>query len=795
MAAYCVSTRLTPAEQLAFDAAPVMIWVAGPDAESCWFNRSWLEFTGRTMADELAGGWAQGVHRDDIDRRRDSLGRAFAARGPFELDYRLRHRDGSYRWVMDRATPRWAADGTFLGFVGAAVDIQARRDLQASLERARDEAGKAADSIPALVFKTGPKGGMSYANRAWVEYTGYEPNVGSAGKGWAPLVHKDDEHANRRAWRASLASGEAFETAYRLRRHDGVYRWHYVHAVPVCGVDGIEAWYGTCADIDDKVRTDIALQASEERLRLAQRVAGMGTWEWDIPGNVVTWSPEMEEIYGLSQFGHDGAFDSYMDRTHPEDREMTLAAVEALLKTGLLEMEHRIVRADGEVRWLEARGELFRDEAGRPVRAIGVGLDITERKQYELALGRTDGRLRMLADVGAALVIADPESEMLASAARAITRGFADLCVIDIAEGGVFNRLAVEYSDALDAEAAEVLRTEPPRMDDGGDIETRVYKGGAPVLTVAAYGQGDHVRSERHRAAVEQLSLGAVMVLQLRHDDQRHGVLVLARAATTAAFDADDREAAMDLSRRIALSLSSRRMTLQLRSQSAVKDEVLGLISHELRTPLTTLKGNASTLVRHGSRVSDADRQIAIEDIRTDADRLERIIENMLVLARVEGATEIELEPTLLHHVVRSVATEFAGRFPQHELRLDLTHDTLLVLGHETYLRQVVMNLLTNSVKYGHGTAIEVSTARAGDHAVLTVSDRGPGLSDQLLAKVFEPFFRSRRDAARAPGVGLGLTVCRRLLDELGGRIEARQREGGGAQFAVTLPLMGDVDE
>ena len=117
------------------DAAPVMIWMSGPDKEGVFFNKGWLEFTGRTLEQELGDGWLQGVHTEDLAHCLDVCGTAFGRREPFTVEYRLRRKDGEYRWLIDTGTPRFESDGTFLGYIGSCIDITPRK--QAELERQR----------------------------------------------------------------------------------------------------------------------------------------------------------------------------------------------------------------------------------------------------------------------------------------------------------------------------------------------------------------------------------------------------------------------------------------------------------------------------------------------------------------------------------------------------------------------------------------------------------------------------------------------------------------------------------
>lgn len=230
-----------------------------------------------------------------------------------------------------------------------------------------------------------------------------------------------------------------------------------------------------------------------------------------------------------------------------------------------------------------------------------------------------------------------------------------------------------------------------------------------------------------------------------------------------------------------------------LAASNTVKDEFLGLISHELRTPVTTIFGNARLLRDRGARLNDAYREQMIADIAGDAERLLAIIENLLLLTRLESGTGMELEPQALGRVTAKIVEAYRGQHLERTITVDAPGEPLIVEADGGYLEVLIGNLLNNAVKYSPtGTPIDVVVGGRDGHGEVIVRDRGIGIGEDDVQRLFSAFYRS--DAARSMGngVGIGLTVCRRLVESLGGRIWARPRPGGGSEFGFALPLASE---
>jgi PAS domain S-box-containing protein len=227
-----------------------------------------------------------------------------------------------------------------------------------------------------------------------------------------------------------------------------------------------------------------------------------------------------------------------------------------------------------------------------------------------------------------------------------------------------------------------------------------------------------------------------------------------------------------------------------LHLSSAVKDEFLGLVSHELRTPVTTIFGNARLLHERGDQLGDAQRHSMIADIADDSDRLLAIVENLLLLTKLESGSAVDLEPQVLAHVVRKSVASFQRRHIGRKVKMAIEPRHLIVESDRTYLELVLENLLSNATKYSPASSeIEVVVHRQDREARVVVLDRGIGLGSTEPEQLFTAFFRTEEAKRHTSGIGVGLAVCRRILELQGGRIWASSREGGGSEFGFALPL------
>ncbi|MBA2382605.1 MAG: hypothetical protein H0V73_10895, partial [Chloroflexi bacterium] len=218
------------------------------------------------------------------------------------------------------------------------------------------------------------------------------------------------------------------------------------------------------------------------------------------------------------------------------------------------------------------------------------------------------------------------------------------------------------------------------------------------------------------------------------------------------------------------------------------QEAFIGVVSHELRTPITTILAGSRLL--HRRLANDPASAELSEDIEVEADRLARIVDDLLVLSRLERRhLTIGDEPVHLDHLLTRVVGSEAARWPDHRIEVLPSTGSHVVLGDETYVEQVLRNLISNAAKYSPaGTVVQVAITDApADEVHVRVLDRGPGVAPAEVDHLFSLFYRSPATAASAAGAGIGLFVSRRLVDEMGGRMWARPRDEGGSEFGLAL--------
>jgi two-component system sensor histidine kinase/response regulator len=316
--------------------------------------------------------------------------------------------------------------------------------------------------------------------------------------------------------------------------------------------------------------------------------------------------------------------------------------------------------------------------------------------------------------------------------------------------------------------------------------EVRSVRPDTPVLLLTGHGE--------HDLTIQALRRGAFDFL-VKPIDREYFTAALSRALDMRALRRQVKAQQTELEMRARmLEETVERRTEELVRANEAKDEFLGLISHEMRTPLTILSGGLQVLRSRTDTLPREDRDGLMQDLVHESERLTRMVEDLLVLARSESYVIRNPEPISVVPMLRKLATRMEP-VTDRVIHIEAAEGLPLVAGDLTFLERIIENLISNAVKYSQPPAsVEIgASAREDGQVAITVSDHGIGVADSEINRIFDSFYRSNESSAAVAGHGVGLAVCKRLVEALSGTIAANHREGGGLEVSFTVPAYDET--
>jgi K+-sensing histidine kinase KdpD len=422
--------------------------------------------------------------------------------------------------------------------------------------------------------------------------------------------------------------------------------------------------------------------------------------------------------------------------------------------------------------------------------------------------GDTDpavAELQILSEVAKALASHLEFSELLHTVMERIYRGieqvdFGLLILWDPTEGS-FRPRAARGTVIKDAPALEALS-----LQQNESIAGRVHDLDKAVLLTSLIDAGDWTADMQpdNRAAVIRAFGGdippsQVAAVPLKTGEYRYGVLILGSLQDSPAFSERDLDFVTVLADLISLAIDRARMeeeasaALEAQLSGRLRAEALATLSHELRTPLAAIKGYSSALLLEDVEWPDDKRSEFLKLIDGECDDLETMITDILDSSLIDvGQMALEYQPVRLERLAREVADEMQSRTDDHRLVVDFPREFPILDADSRRIKQVMRNILDNSIKYSPDGGLIVIRGEARTHdAVLEISDQGVGLSPEDLIPLFDKYFRVKSPTGyHVSGTGLGLPVARAIVEAHGGRIWAESKVGEGTTLSFSIPLI-----
>ncbi|MET1005006.1 MAG: PAS domain S-box protein [Propionibacteriaceae bacterium] len=587
----------------------------------------------------------------------------------------------------------------------------------------------------------------------------------------------------------------------RYVRKDGSNVWCLVNRSPLFDEAGQHiGCINLISDITERKQLDEQLRRNSELLAEAQRVAHLGSWGWDVANDLIDWSDEMYLILGLPITGEQLTFSSYLDRVHPDDRDMVIGLVSGGVDgEPTFTYDCRVIRANGDVAWIHAEGETSKDELGTVRTMRGTMLDITAYKEAVQEVERTSARYQLLQrmateankDSGFEHVLGIAVEQILLHTRWPVGRVFLvsgdpPQLALDPLPSGTVVTPSTQSPDDPPREAVEGCRTA---------LAGRVLASGRPVWLSPVPVDGDTAEATCSPfpagfAFPVLINRDVVAVLEFLSDrpaDVDQELLeTCEQVGTQLARVAQRQQAAADLAAARDSAMESVR----------VKSEFLATMSHEIRTPMNGVIGLTHLLL--DTELDARQRQYA-EGVQVSGEVLLSVINDILDFSKLEaGKVELDREDFEVRRVVEEVTEMMAPTAYGKGLEL-LAHCSpdvpAVLVGDSGRIRQILLNLVSNGVKFS--TVGEVVTkvtsvplANGGVQLRFQVTDTGIGIPEESRSRLFESF--SQADASttrRYGGTGLGLAISQRLVEAMGGSIGFDSEVDRGSTFWFEVPL------
>jgi len=690
---------------------------------------------------------------------------------------------------------------TLMKVVVSLVDITDRKQAEERLREAEAKYRTLVEQMPAVTYLDALDETAStlYISPQVEAVLGYSPEEWMADPElWPRLLHPDDRGRALAENARHNTTGAPFNLEYRLIARDGRVVWIRDQAVIVRDETGQPRYsQGLMMDITEHTRAEQALREAETKYRTLVEQLPAITYiaALDEAKTRLYVSPQIETLLGFTQAEYLADPDLWRKQLHPDDRERVLAEATRLYEgSETFVSEYRTLARDGHAVWFHDEAVIVKAEARQPRFLQGVKIDITARKQRER-------ELEAIATVSAALRVAQSRAEML----PIILDQLIELLKADGASLAFREPNSDEIAIVLgQGNGAPFTGT---RLRVGHGVTGYVVETGQPYLT------NDAPHDPRFLWPRLLGDLRAVACIPLLAQGQTSGALWVGR--TTPFADDEVRlliaiaDIAANALRRVSVMetleqrVAERTRELeaaneQLKELDRLKDQFVASVSHELRTPLTNITLYLGMLGKTGAE--GLGRYLSV--LQRETRRLTHLIEDVLTLSRIgQGGATLALEPRVLDGLIAEVLEAHAASAEAKSLTL--THkpnpDAPVVPIDYAQMMQVFTNLIGNAVAYTPAagqvtvtTGLRRSGARAG--VVVCVHNTGPVIPAEDLLHLFERFYRGRTGwESGEPGTGLGLTICKEIVERHHGQISARSEEDFGTEFEVWLPMRTDA--
>ncbi len=690
------------------------------------------------------------------------------ARREERLYFNFRHRlaSGEIRDVEVYSGPIETEQGILLYSI--IHDITDRSRAEEEVRRNRALLDAIVNGTTDAVYVKDLRGRHLLANAAVARFTG-KPVEEILGRDDSFLFPADEARAMMERDRGIMAGGATVSIEESATLAGGARVAFLATKGPLRDADGnVVGIFGISRNITDFKRAESRLRDSEARYREVVNQIGEVIFHTDAHGGWLFLNKAWEEITGFSVDETLGTM--FLDYVHPDDRQRHIELFAPLIERRQDNCRHevRFLHKDGGFRWIEVHARLGIDAEDQASGTTGTLRDVTQQRRVEEALKQSEARANLILDTA-------PDAMLLVAADGRIERA-------NVRAAALFGYGA----DGLVGVAIEDLV--PERMRHGHRALRGQFFDEARARPMNA---GPHIMARRRDGSEFPVEIGLATMC---FAGARHVIASVLDISARQAAEEEIRRLNADLERRVEeRTAEAQAARIEAERLSQVKTEFLANMSHEIRTPLNGILGLAQVGQRKSAGRAAFD---VFSRILDSGQLLLGIVNDILDFSKIEaGKFVVEAGTVELGQLLDRIDELMRDRAHARGIDFDIRTAADLPArcqGDPLRLSQVLVNLVSNAIKFTEKGRVEVAAAREGDELVFRVVDSGIGMTPAEIGRLFQPFEQADGSTTRRfGGTGLGLSICKRLVDLMGGSIAATSRPGEGSSFVVRLPLAG----